>query len=82
MSENTTNKIRARKKNINEMVEYEILFFSQLNYTSPYENTKNIFLLTFAFLALILFSYDKNNEDLIFKSDFYLQDDNLSELPE
>ena len=43
--------------------------------------TQKIFLLTFAFLALTLFFYNKNNEDLIFKSDFYLQDDNLSELP-
>ena len=44
--------------------------------------TQRIILITFTFLALILFSYDKNNEDLIFKSDFYLQGDNLSELPD
>jgi len=43
--------------------------------------TQKIFLLIFAFIVLILFFYDKNNEDLIFKSDFYLQDNNLSELP-
>src|SRR6056300_819917 len=37
--------------------------------------------LLIAFLAVFLFLYDNNNEDLIFKSDFYLQDDTLTELP-
>jgi len=34
-----------------------------------------------AFLAVFLFLYGNNSKDLIFKSDFYLQDDTLTELP-